>query len=265
MKSDTAVVIVSFDGYADLWGGFFRCMEKFWPDVPYPVYLVNNEDAPELPGVVVVNTGAETCWGDRVKRALGRIREENIILLLEDYYFSEPVDSVRLGNIVGDFTEGKMDYLRLVPIPAQRKKSARGAWPLDEKAVYGVNLQASLWRRDYLLMLLEGDDLSAWEFEARQKTDSPERVQGNCQALNYYAFRYANMVIQGKWNPEAVETIRAAAGDAALPDPSARKTLTKRELSRQKNRSRLLHILPKPVINAAKPVLKKLGMNFVTK
>ena len=36
---EKAIVVISFDGYKDLWDTFFECYEKFFPDCMLPIYL----------------------------------------------------------------------------------------------------------------------------------------------------------------------------------------------------------------------------------
>jgi hypothetical protein len=39
---DASILVVSCDGYQDLWKPFFSCFLKYWPDCPFPVYLGSN-------------------------------------------------------------------------------------------------------------------------------------------------------------------------------------------------------------------------------
>ena len=41
-NSDLSIVVVSYDGYSDLWEDFFALKNKYWTDCPYPTYLANN-------------------------------------------------------------------------------------------------------------------------------------------------------------------------------------------------------------------------------
>jgi len=39
---DVAIVIPSCDKYGDLWPTLFQSINKFWPDLSFPIYLITN-------------------------------------------------------------------------------------------------------------------------------------------------------------------------------------------------------------------------------
>ncbi len=41
-NSELAILVCSCDKYADVWEPFFKLFFKFWPDCPYPIYLLSN-------------------------------------------------------------------------------------------------------------------------------------------------------------------------------------------------------------------------------
>ena len=38
-NSDLSIVVVSYDGYSDLWDDFFTLKNQNWANCPYPTYL----------------------------------------------------------------------------------------------------------------------------------------------------------------------------------------------------------------------------------
>ena len=72
---EKAIVVISFDGYKDLWDTFFECYEKFFPDCMLPIYLITNHEIPAYPHVTVVTTGDEVSWSRRVRSALQTVRK----------------------------------------------------------------------------------------------------------------------------------------------------------------------------------------------
>ena len=184
-----AVMVIAYDKYSDLWDSFFDCMDRYWSK-KIPIYLVTNNKLPEYNGVTTIKTGDELSWSNKVRCALNKINEDYLIVLLEDYFLSDIVDDNGLEDLLNDFISNEMDYLRLVPIPFEYKNKKKGIYKLDEKFQYGVNLQASIWRKDYLRKLLYDDNFSAWEFEARQKHGSKVKIEGKCSTVNYFAINY---------------------------------------------------------------------------
>lgn len=259
---EKAIVVISFDGYKDLWDIFFKCYEKFFPDCTLPIYLITNNEVPDYPHVTVVTTGTEISWSYRVRNALDRIPEDTLLVLLEDYFLWKETDSEKIEELFRIFLENHYDYLRVIPIPAQHKKKPHGAYMLDSSALYGVNLQAAIWKKSYLQKLLYNDNFSAWEFEARQKTASPVRIEGKCATLNYVGLDYLNGVIQGKWYPRTIKELKKC---GILVSTDHRPMIKKRKLIVMDVRNWLAHHIPSKMIRAVKPLATRVGCKFVTK
>lgn len=77
-----AIIVSSFDGYSDLWDNFFFCLNKFWKDCPYSIYLINNFLKPKIKNVYILNTGKEIDWKNRMLKALKEVKEDYILLML---------------------------------------------------------------------------------------------------------------------------------------------------------------------------------------
>lgn len=257
-----AVVIISFDGYKDIWDTFFKCYFKYWKNCHIKTYLITNNELPSFYDVEIIPTGEEISWSHRVRMALNNIKEDNLLVLLEDYFFYENINDEKIQTFFRVFQEKNYDYLRLMPIPPEYKKKKNNIYPLDPSFIYGVNLQAAIWKKDYLLKLLYDDDFSAWEFEARQKMDSKFRIQGNCMTLNYIGLNYLNGVVQGKWYPR---TIRELSKRGIVIPINNRPIIKKRSLIVMDMKNWLLHHIPKNMIKRLKPIFSKFGYKFVTK
>lgn len=259
---EKAIVVISFDGYKDLWDTFFECYEKFLPDCIVPIYLITNNEIPTYPRVTVVTTGDEVSWSHRVRNALEQIPEDTLLLMLEDYFLCEKTSPERIDGLFRIFAENSYDYLRVIPIPAHYKHKPDGSYPLDPSALYGVNLQAAIWKKSYLQKLLYDDDFSAWEFEARQKTGSPSRIDGNCAALNYTGLSYLNGVIQGKWYPRTIKKLKKC---GIIVSTEKRPIIKRRKLLAMDAKNWLAHHIPAKIIRAIKPIAVRAGYKFVTK
>lgn len=262
MENENAIVVISFDGYKDLWDTFFACYEKFFPDCTLPIYLITNNELPTYPHVTAIATGTEVSWSHRVRNALEHIPEDTLLVVLEDYLLCEKTSSAKISRLFEVFVENGYDYMRLVPIPAQHRKESPGAYPLDTSALYGVNLQAAIWKKTYLQKLLYEDDFSAWEFEARQKPGSAMRIDGNCAALNYAGLNYLNGVIQGKWYPRTVNQLKKYGISIAT---DMRPIIKRNKLIVIDVKNWLSHHIPAKIIHTLKPIAVRAGFKFVTK
>lgn len=260
-NQDMAIAVISFDKYSDIWDVFALCMNKFWSDRPYNTYLVNNEACPKYEGIKVLNTGKEISWSYRVRTALDAIQEEYIMLLLEDYLICESVDNSKVEEALQYMKQQNLDYLRIAPIPRIKSDKDEKFSEITSKMIYGVNLQAAIWKKDYLLRTLSDVDFSAWEFEARQKYGEVTRVDGKCHAANDFVVNYLNGIIQGKWYIKTVESFANIGIEIPLGE---RSIMTDKDMRRENIRNFFLHHIPPKVIRALKPIAKKMGFKFVT-
>ena len=259
-QANVALTVISFDGYADIWDTFFICLNRFWKDRLYKTYLITNNAEPFYENVSVIKTGQEISWSRRTRNALKEIDAEYILLFLEDYLIDSTVDNEKVNSAIEYMKSNDIDFLRIAPIP-KLKSGDEFAVQIDKKQLYGVNLQAAVWKKSYLLRLLGDDDFSAWEFEARQKFGSPKRIDGKCFATNDYVIHYLNGIIQGKWYIRTVDAFKSMGIDIPLGD---RGLMTDKDMKRENIRNFLSHSLPPRIIRLLKPLAKKMGMSFVT-
>ena len=260
-NQDMAIAVISFDKYSDIWDVFALCINRFWKDRVYNTYLVTNEACPSYEGIEVVNTGKEVSWSYRVRTALDAIQEDYILLLLEDYLISEKVDNSKVEEALQYVKKHDLDYLRIAPIPKLKESKQVKFSEITSKMVYGVNLQAAIWKKEYLLKILSDVNFSAWEFEARQKFGEDTRVEGQCYAANDFVIKYLNGIIQGKWYIKTVESFASMGINIPLGE---RTVMTDKDMRRENIRNFFLHHIPPKLIRVLKPVAKKMGFKFVT-
>ena len=256
-----AIAVISFDKYSDIWDVFALCLNRFWPSRAYNTYLVTNNAQPSYEGITVVTSGDEISWSHRVRTALDSIQEDYVLLLLEDYLISEKVDDAKVTDALEYMKEQDLDYLRIAPIPKLKGTKSAKFSAITPNMVYGVNLQAAIWKKEYLLKTLADGNFSAWEFEARQKFGEPTRVEGKCSASNDFVIKYLNGIIQGKWYINTVEAFAAMGIEIPLGE---RSVMTEKDMRRENIRNFFLHHIPPRLIRALKPIAKKLGFKFVT-
>jgi hypothetical protein len=172
MRTGTAVLVLSYDGNRDMWLPFFQFFEKYWSGCPYPIYLVVNEFDFQFQGIQVIKTGAPSDWSSELRCALHQIPEENLIVMLEDYFIYAPVNEPFVVKSLAVMEVEGADYLRLGTFPSRYDS----LWPsvpvpnysgfnkIRPEAKYLVNLQAAIWKKQTLLdILLDGE--SPWSFE----------------------------------------------------------------------------------------------------
>lgn len=220
---DVSVLVVSCDGYSDLWAPFFTLYFRYWPDCPYPVYLGTNEMTYEHSRVTTIRTGPDRDWAAALRSMLVALPSRRVIVLLEDYLLTAPVDTARIRELVGVAKVRDAACLRLVPVPGAEGElgDTPGVGELAPGVDYRVSLQAAIWDRDVLAALVQVGE-SPWRLEIdgsgrSAAIDQPflSVVAGASWPVRYFV----TGVVRGRWLREAVDLLRREGID---PDLSAR-------------------------------------------
>ncbi len=248
-----AVLVASCDKYRDLWTPFFRLFFRYWQDCPFPVYLGSNDATFEDPRVSAIRAGEDLDWSRSFGAMLAQLPHPYVLLLLEDYLLTQPVDTARIVDLCRVMEETGAACLRLYPFPGPDSEwpGHAGIGVIREGARWRLSLQAALWRKDVLEQLLAPGE-SAWEFEVAgsARTNAAGRPflsVGRTEPLPIHYFCTA--VWQGAWVRRAVEFC-AREGievDLRARPVEARRALVRRrlEIFNLKNRP------PRPPANAS--------------
>jgi hypothetical protein len=211
LSVDTAFVVVSCDKYSDLWQPFFRCLRKYWPDCPFPQFLVTNHQRAEIEGVEVLAVGPDTSYSDNIRAAMSSIPQEWVILWLDDVFLSAGVDSARLVALLASARKDGAGFLKLsadMPMSYTDDFLAE-IGPLPKGIRYRAAIGCGWYKKDTLLKLLV-PGASAWELDR----------SGVCDALDepFYAltpmgarcppFAYAHLLVKGRWLLDALPFLR---------------------------------------------------------
>ncbi len=203
----TAVLVSSCDKYYDLWKPFFTLFFRYWPDCPYPVYLSTNHRIYDHTGVKTIAVGDDKDWSSGFRYSLEQISHQYVIVLLEDYLFTRPVDTAQLERLINYMEKKGAGCLRLYPCPGPDLPISDNpdVGEISKEADYRLSLQAAVWDKNILLKLVrEGE--SAWELEINgtKRTNDLDvpflSVTGLCP-IPYYC----TAVVKRKWVSEAVQ------------------------------------------------------------
>ena len=256
------VVVDSFDGYSDLWAPFFQVFQKHWCNCPYRVVLVSNNKTYEAAETICV--GDETCWSDRTQKAISQIDSKYILLLLEDYLLGETVNTHTIEEAISFLEQHNGNYLRLTNIPASRFHRGEATFPIYADEEYGINLQASIWRRDFLVEALSKYPGNAWEFEIgflREAVNADHRPLAGCFGLSKDPLHIHNGVLKGKWFPKEVRYFSRLG--VQIPWEKRGKLSPVQSL-KYVTSVQLKAMMPYTVRKWVKPILRKMGVRFVS-
>lgn len=177
--SDIVMVVPSCDKYKELWKPFFVLLKKYWPDCPFKIYLISeNPNYPGVEGIAKKDEG----WATNMKRALEKIKEPYILLIIEDFLLSRKVNTQKVLELFEIMKKenichlGLTPFLRRVYFPQFRnypdlievRKDSLGEKVNNRQNFYWlhyrVTTQAGIWNKEIFNKILrEGEDI--WETE----------------------------------------------------------------------------------------------------
>lgn len=167
------VLVCSCDAYSDLWDPFFYLFHTYWPQCQFKV-LLSTESKDYQNGeidieVVHPKDKKDVPWGKRIKLAVKKINTPYIILLLDDFFLTNFVDTQKIETCIKWLDENE-DIANFSFVPSLWKDSPDRDFPGFELRPnggrYKVNCQAGLWRTEMLYELIKPYE-DPWEFEWR--------------------------------------------------------------------------------------------------
>lgn len=226
VSKELGVVVLSCDRYTDIWEAFYRCFQTYWSDCAFDVYHISDARpytgfSGAYPAEKVTNLlpGAPTEWSARLLYGLERIKQNYVLLLLEDYLAIKRVENARLAACLSLMQETDAACFRLLPCPPPTGVF-KGAQTLSMKvgetaagAPYRASTQAAIWKRETLIRLLDPIE-NVWDFEeyGSQRandiaesflclfpTDGAKRMEEGDYPYTYLV----TAVVRAKWTREA--------------------------------------------------------------
>jgi hypothetical protein len=200
-----ALLVASCDNNRDLWPYFFHFLEKFWSELTKPIYLITNHRSYSKKGIVSLQTGSDRSWSDNLAVALKDIPQDYVLLILDDMFLSQQVDSMALEKIFDEFVcrgglfcdlcvrKGDQlpelgQLLRLVP---------------SEPLVAGIN--CAFWSKEFLLKVCK-PGFSIWQADSYlrvlNREDNSRMLYLTSDAPPY--IKYVESVRGGFWKKGAI-------------------------------------------------------------
>jgi len=208
---DCTVVVTSCDEYADVLPPFVELWRMFWPDCPFETVLATQTDSGVVAGFDrTILAGEGKCWSERMAAALDQIATPYVLLLMDDYYLSEEVDTARILDLLARCKHADALNLRMNPKPPYAKKNH----------AYAISCQAGFWNRGFLLSLV-AKTKTAWDFERNGSFMFDESDSRPLLVTDKKEFPFVDAVHKGCWDPVGLKLLSenavAYAGVRMLP------------------------------------------------
>jgi hypothetical protein len=202
-----AIVVSSCDKFFDAWRPFAFFFRKFWPNCPFPVYLIVNRLRVRSSSIQPITVGRDKGWASNMQTALERVTAPYILYMQEDYFLTTPVDRQRLAS---DFayafehnaaslcfcgrSELERDFVHL--------NDRFGIVPRDSDG--RTRCQVTLWKRDVFISALRSGE-TAWNMEARGSERTRDLLTLSYSRKDNGPIRYLlSSISRGLWMPEAL-------------------------------------------------------------
>lgn len=214
MKNKELVLLVlSCDGYSDLWDDFFNIRDLNWSDCPYKWYLVTESKDYVRTGVEVIKCGKEMNWAARFRHAVKLIDADYYGIYLEDYFIDTKVDNTIIKDLIDTMVENKVTYINTSDVFFNCIKMKNKRYLKEHLIIvpnnkkYGISTESAIWEKNFLLEKIGEGDYSAWKFEDDRvfEATTPEGLGGFllCDDRQPFHASIRPVVIQGVVYPPA--------------------------------------------------------------
>lgn len=197
------ILVASCDKNKDTFFPFHHCMEKYWIGHPEVIYSTES----------VVNPYYRTIskdyplhqWTRRIRETLSMLKDDAILLMVDDAFIRQPVDKERIAEAVEILGDNACVNFEKVfdranePIPGHTflKRMHGSAWE--------VSIMCGLWNREKLMDVLS-EDMSPWDVERKQPTKGYTFLINGGDYIIDYGYRNGQYmgIHNGKWCRESI-------------------------------------------------------------
>ena len=193
------LVVLSCDKCEDLFDAFHHCVEKYYPNHPEIIYITETIKSPYYK-TICKNYPIEK-WTVRIREALKEIDDEQILMIMDDYFIRQPVDTKRIeylstqlkGNIACFCFEKTYD-------PNDEETNIIGMKKRQHGAEYEVAINCGLWDKNKLIDVLKGEH-NPWYVEfARDNCGYDFYINSGDYIIDWgYETWIPTGVFRGKW------------------------------------------------------------------
>lgn len=163
-----AIFYHTCDKYSDLWEPFCDHFSKYWPDYKGNIYFNSEEKDFHYDGLNIINLKVGMHgFSEREILGLSKVKEENILLIMDDLFFMGSVDVKALYEYYDYFLNADLDSLVFRDFPSYETKipvMMRKAQVVIPPSIDMLSSQLAFWKKDSFVKLLNPDD-GPWEME----------------------------------------------------------------------------------------------------
>lgn len=207
-----SIVISSCDAFFDAWKPFAFFFRKYWPDCPFPIFLITNELRLRSNFIRGIHVGPDKGWASNMLIALEHIATPHLLYFQEDYFLTSPVDRAQLAadfQMAIERDAASLCFRDLSGLQAAAAPDSDRVLEVAKESNGRTRLQATLWKREALAAIIRPGE-TAWEMEARGSERTRNLLMFSYARNQEAPLRYLmSAIARGLWTPEAIALCRA--------------------------------------------------------
>ena len=210
LQDDVAILVISWDGFHDIWPPFFHCFFKYWPDCPYPVYLGTNTIEFSDNRVVPLLIGPDKDYSSNLIAMLDKISQKWVITWIDDFLLSGHIDTERFDRVIRLAQDHEAGYLKLITGTSTQvvlDGHNQDFGEIPKRTPYRVSMTVGLWRKNVLQQILRPGE-TAWDIELLGNERSFEIEDKFLCLVGKPLVPFVHGIRQGKWTINAVKFFR---------------------------------------------------------
>lgn len=210
---NVALLIIGFDGYKDVWDSYFYLLNKYWDKNERPkTYLLTSELTPHYDGVITIAAGKGAEWSTKTRVGVENIKEDYVVLLLEDFFTTRKVDTKKLQHVVEIMQRDNLKYCRILDqkrMYGPKYKGEKHILIIPRKDKYGICLEPGIWNKEFLREMVGTENYNPWLFEFKMldlqlhNKDRIDTIQENSNILEI-----THGIVQSQYLPQCIRIFK---------------------------------------------------------
>ena len=198
------ILVLSCDKNKDTFEPFYHCIEKYWSNHPEVIYKTET----------VLNSYYKTIctdyplssWTKGVRETLKQIDDNHILLMMDDIFIRQPVDTERVYYADTHFKENIAMFNFEKSFDSNDESTDLiGFKKRKHCSDYEVSIMCGLWDKDKLLNVI-AEDSDPWTVEFRQNNCNYDYYINSGDYIIDWGYRtwHPSGIFKGRWCREIV-------------------------------------------------------------
>ena len=160
------ILVLSCDKNTDIFDVFHHCMEKYYPNHPEVIYAMETIENPYYK-TICYNIPLER-WTERIRKTLADIDDNQILIIMDDFFIRQPVDTDRIGYLCNHL-KGNIAVFGFEKSFDSKDEETDiiGMKKRQPGSNYEVSINCGLWDKEKLINVLSRNS-DPWDVELNQ-------------------------------------------------------------------------------------------------